>query len=152
MAGVLMRRTRGSASTNRRSITIVLVALAALGAFVYGFEFLVSDSATRVAYAVRSATARLKVSRSESLVFSVAWRSWPDGCPGGYRVTWTADGDTNAGLSVDCTTSRRAYSTTYYRNFVTVPRTLQATKEKGEPMTIALRKAANGTIEVIALQ
>ena len=137
---------------NRRAVAIVLIAAAAIGAFVYGFEFLVSDSATRVANAVRNGAARLKVSRSESLVLSVAWRSWPDGCPGGYRVTWTADGDKNPGLGVDCTTSRRGYSTTYYRNFVTVPRSLRAVKGPGEPMTVALRKSANGTIDVVAIQ
>ena len=137
---------------SRRAIVGVLIALCAMGAFVYGFEYLVSDSATRVANGVRDGAARLKVSRSDSLVLSVAWRSWPDGCPGGYRVTWTADGEKNPGLGVDCTTGRRGYSTTYYRNFVSVPRSLQVTKQQGDPLTVALRKGVSGTIEVVAVQ
>jgi hypothetical protein len=115
-------------------------------------ETLVSDSATRVAYAVRDGAARLRGSRSDTLVLSVAWRSWPDGCPDGYRLEWNADTHTNPGLGVICTTGTRGYSTTYYRNFVKVPRSLQVTKDKGEPSTIALRKQADGTIEVVALQ
>lgn len=136
----------------RRPIAIALLVLAALGAAAYGFEFLVSDSATRIAYAVRNGTARLKASRSETLALSVGWRSWPDGCPGGYRVEWNADTHKNPGLGVICTSGKRGYSTTYYRNFVKVPRTLEATKEKGEPATIALHKLPDGTVEVTALQ
>ena len=115
-------------------------------------ETLISDSATRVAYAVRDGAARLQRSRSDTLVLSVAWRSWPDGCPDGYRVDLKADSDQYPGLGVVCTTGPRSYGTTYYRNFVKVPKSLQVTKEKGEPATIALRKAADGTIAVVALQ
>ena len=136
----------------KRGIAVALLVLVALGVLVYAFEFLVSDSATRIAYAVRNGTARLKASRSESLVLSVAWRSWPDGCPGGYRVEWNAETHQYPGLGVICTTSRRGYSTTYYRNFVTVPRSLQVIKEQGEPVTIGLRRRPDGTIEAVALQ
>jgi hypothetical protein len=130
----------------RLAVTLALVACGP------ACEMLISDSATRIAYAVRDGAARLRRSRSETLVLSVDWRSWPDGCPDGYQVDWRADDDRYPGLGVACATSRRSYGTTYYRNFVKVPAHLQAAHEKGEPTTIALRKASNDTIEVIALR
>jgi hypothetical protein len=132
-----------------RSALAVLIVLAVSGT---ACETLISDSATRVAYAVRDGAARLQRSRSDTLVLSVAWRSWPDGCPDGYRVEWRADTDRLPGLGVICTTGRRGYATISYRDFVKVPRSLQVTKEKGEPATIALRKLPDGTIAVVALQ
>ena len=139
-----------SAITVRLWSTLAFLAVLALSGAAC--ETLISDSATRVAYAVRDGAARLARSPSDTLVLSVAWRSWPDGCPDGYRVQWYADTDQFPGLSVICTTGRRSYSTTHYRNFVKVPRSLQVTKEKGEPVAIALRKLADGTIEVVAVQ
>lgn len=105
-----------------------------------------------MAYAVRDGAARLARSSSDTLVLSVAGRSWPDGCPDGYRVEWNADTHRYPGLGVICTTGRRGYSTTYYRNFVKVPSSLQITKEKGEPVTIALGKRPDGIIEVVAVR
>jgi hypothetical protein len=134
----------------RRWFGFSLLTVLALGGAAC--EMLQSDSATRVAYAVRDGAARLKRSRSDTLVLSVAWRSWPDGCPDGYRVNWKADTDQAPGLGVDCTTGGRSYGTTYYRSFVRVPKALQVAKEKGEPAAIALRKRPDGTIEIIALQ
>jgi hypothetical protein len=93
-------------------------------------ETLISDAATRIAYAVRDGAARLRRSSSETLVLSVAWQSWPDGCPAGYRVEWLADADRNTGLGVSCEPGRRSYSTTYYRNFVKVPARLEAVMAK----------------------
>ncbi len=134
----------------RRWIALALLTVLALSGAAC--EALISDSATRVAYAVRDGAARLKRSRSETLVLSVAWRSWPDGCPDGYRVEWRADTDRLPGLGVICTTGRRGYATVSYRDFVKVPRALQVTKAKGEPATIALRKLPDGTIEVVAVR
>jgi len=132
----------------KRWATLALLLLAAAGC-----ETLISDMATRLAYAVRDGAARLARSRSDTLVLSVAWRSWPDGCPGGYRVEWNADNDARApGVGVTCTSKRHTYGTTYARSFVKVTKALTVTKEKGEPVTIALRKRLDGAIEVVALQ
>jgi len=135
-----------------RPVVIVLVVLASLGGLAYSFEFLVSDSATRVANGVRDGAARLKRSSSDTLVLSVAWRSWPNGCQDAYRVEWRADSDRIPGLGVICSTGHDGYATVAYRAFVTVPRPLQVTKQRGEPVTIGLRKSANGTVDVVALQ
>jgi len=134
----------------KRCATLGLLAVLALSGAAC--DTLISDSATRIAYAVRDGAARLTRSPSDTLVLSVAWRSWPDGCPDGYRVDWKADTDQYPGLGVGCATGRRSYSTTHYRNFVKVPRSLQVAKEKGEPVAIALRKLPDGTIEVVAVR
>jgi hypothetical protein len=127
----------------------LVIACAAAGS---GCERLTGDSAARLANAVRDGAARLKGSSSDTLVLSVAWRSWPNGCPDGYRVEWRADSDRIPGLGVICTTGRSGYASVAYRAFVKVARPLQVTKERGEPVTIALHKLADGTIEVSALR
>ena len=132
----------------RQTLAIVTV-LAVAGA---GCEMLAGDAAGRVVSAVRDGAARLKRSQSETLVLSVAWRSWPGGCPDGYRVEWRADTDRLPGLGVICTTGTRGYATVDYRAFVKVPRALEVIKTKGEPATIALRKRPDGSIEVTALE
>jgi hypothetical protein len=134
----------------RRWFTLAL--LTVLSGSGAACEMLTTDAATRVAYAVRDGAARLKRSSSDTLVLSVAWRSWPNGCPDGYRVEWRADSDRIPGLGVICTTGRGGYATISYRDVVKIPRPLQVTKEKGEPATIALRKRPDGAIEVVALQ
>jgi hypothetical protein len=115
-------------------------------------DVLIGDAATRVSAAVRDGAVRLKRSPSDTLVLSVASRSWPGGCPDGYRVEWRADSDRLPGLGIICTTGTRGYASIDYRAFVKVPRPLQVTKAKGEPATIALRKQTDGTIDVVALQ
>jgi hypothetical protein len=113
---------------------------------------IVGDAATRLDSAVRDGASRLRSSKSDSLVLSVAPRSWPGGCPDGYRVEWRADTDRLPGLGVICTTGSRGYATIDYRGVVLVPRPLGVTKARDEPTTIALRKASGGAIEVVALQ
>jgi len=135
--------------TRRGALPTVIFLLAAAGA---GCDALVGDSAARLVHAVRDGADRLKRSPSETLVLSVAWRSWPGGCPDGYRVEWRADSDRLPGLGVICTTGTRGFASIDYRGFVRIPRPLNVTKEKGEPTTIALRKQADGTIAVVALQ
>ena len=134
----------------RRGCALALVVTWAAAGI--GCEMLAGDSATRVVDAVRAGATRLKASNSDSLVLSVAWRSWPNGCPDGYRVEWRADSDRIPGLGVICTTGRSGYATVAYRAFVTIPRPLQVTKQRGEPVTIALRKSSNGAVDVVALQ
>lgn len=135
--------------TTRAWRAIVLVVLSVA---VAACERVTGDSATRMVNAVRDGADRLKRSHSNTLVLSVAARSWPGGCPDGYRVEWRADTDRLPGLGVICTTGTRGYATIDYRAYVTVPRALQVTKEKGEPATIGLRKRLDGVIEVVALQ
>ena len=134
----------------RRRFAVVLLTVLSLPAAAC--ERVTGDSATRLVSAVRDGADRLKRSQSNTLVLSVAARSWPGGCPEGYRLEWRADTDRLPGLGVICTTGTRGYATIDYRAYVKVPRALQVTKEKGEPATIGLRKRLDGVIEVVALQ
>ena len=127
----------------------LLTALAVTGA---ACERPAGDSATRMVDAVRDGAARLRRSHSDTLVLSVAPRSSPGGCPDGYRVEWRADTDRIPGLGVICTTGTSGYAAVDYRNFVNVPRALRATKGKGEPTTIGLRRRPDGAIEVVAVE
>jgi hypothetical protein len=86
------------------------------------------------------------------MVLSVAPRSWPGGCPDGYRVEWRADSDRLPGLGVICTTGTRGFASISYRPFLKVPRALNVMKSKDEPTAIALRKQADGSIAVVALE
>jgi hypothetical protein len=134
----------------RRRFAVVLLTVLSLPAAAC--ERVTGDSATRLVSAVRDGADRLKRSQSNTLVLSVAARSWPGGCPDGYRLEWRADTDRLPGLGVICTTGTRGYATIDYRAYVKVPRALQVTKEKGEPATIGLRKRLDGVIEVVALE
>jgi hypothetical protein len=133
----------------RRSAIVLLIVLPLSGA---ACDRVTGDSATRLVSAVRDGADRLKRSHSDTMVLSVAARSWPGGCPDGYRVEWRADADRLPGLGVICTTGTRGYATIDYRAFVKVPRALQVTKEKGEPATVALRKRPDGGVDVVALR
>jgi hypothetical protein len=113
---------------------------------------LTGDSATRLVDAVRDGAVRLASSRSDTLVLSVTLRSWPRGCADAYRVEWRADSDRIPGLGVICASGGEGYASIAYRGFVKVVRPLQVTKGKGDPVTIGLRKRADGTIDVVALQ
>jgi hypothetical protein len=115
-------------------------------------ERLTGDAASRLVDAARDGAARLRRSQSDTIVLSVAARSWPGGCPEGYRIEWRADTDRLPGLGVICLTGTRGYANIDYRPFVKIPAALNVTKGKGETATIALRKQSDGTIAVVALQ
>jgi len=132
----------------RRIVALLAVPLLAGAAC----ERLTGDAASRLVDAIRDGADRLKRSGSETFVLSVASRSWPGGCPDGYRIEWRADTERLPGLGVICTTGTRGYASIVYRRFVRVPRSLQVTKNKGEPATIGLRKDRDGTIAVVALE
>jgi hypothetical protein len=132
----------------RRSAALLLLALTMSAAC----DRLTGDAATRMVSAVRDGAARLKRSQSDTLVLSVAARSWPGGCPDGYRVEWRADSDRLPGLGVICTTGTSGYAAIDYRAFVKVPKALHVTKQKGEPAAIALHKWPDGTVEVVAVE
>jgi hypothetical protein len=140
---------RGRAGLKPRAAVCLAIVLSIAGS---ACDTLTGDAATRFVSAVRDGATRLASSRSDTLVLSVAAKSWPGGCPDGYRVEWRADSDRIPGLGVICTTGSRGYATIGYRQFLKVPRPLQVTKAKGEPTTIALRKGPGGAIEVTALQ
>jgi hypothetical protein len=131
-------------------VALLLVILLALAAAGCGRP--TGDAASRMVSAVRDGATRLKSSKSDTLVLSVAAPSSPGGCPDGYRVEWRADSDRLPGLGVICTTGTTGYAAIDYRAFVKVAKPLQVTKHKGEPTAIALHKWPDGTIEVVAVE
>jgi hypothetical protein len=131
------------------SVAVLVTVLAIAGS---GCDAVTGDAASRLVAAVQDAAARLARSPSDTLVLSVALRSWPRGCPDGYRIEWRADTDRIPGLGVICASDAVGYAAVSYRQFVSVPRALQVVKAKGEPVSIALRKRAGNIIEVVALE
>jgi hypothetical protein len=134
----------------RRSLYLSCVVF--LGLASGACELVAGDAASRIVNRVREAADRLKRSGSDTIVLSVAPRSWPSGCPDGYRVEWRADTDRVPGLGVICTTGTRGFASISYRPFLKVPRALNVMKSKDEPTAIALRKQADGSIAVVALE
>lgn len=131
----------------RRFVLALALALSSAGC-----DRAAGDAATRFVAAVHDGAARLSRSPSDTLVLSVTSESGPGGCPDGYRVEWRADSDRIPGLGVICSTGSLGYATVGYREFVKVPRPLQVTKDKDQPVTVGLRKRKDGVIEVVALQ
>jgi hypothetical protein len=151
VAVVLIRIVRRSSFGDRmrRSLVLSCIVLVGFSGGACGFP---GDAASRIVNAVRDAADRLRRSSSETIVLSVAPRSWPGGCADGYRVEWRADSDRLPGLGVVCTTGTRGYASIDYRPFVKIPKPLNVTKSKDEPTAIALRKERDGTIAVVALE
>lgn len=111
-------------------------------ALVVGCQGLTGDSAERVAFGLREGASRLGQSRSvtDSLPVRIPARTWPNGCPGAYRVQLLADSAKESGIVVSCLPKGRQYATTYAKRFVSTPVTLEAERQSGQPVDIILRK------------
>ena len=107
------RRTEHGADRRVR-LAIADCVLAAAGA---GCDMLHRRRGDRrvVVHAVRDGAARLKRSPSDTLVLSVAARSWPGGCPGRLSRGVARRHRSAPGLGVICTTGTRGYATIDYR-------------------------------------
>ena len=133
-----------------------LILLLALSMLMAGCEYLFSDVATRIRYALVAEHARLQSSRSESAIFTVDPDHWPDGCVkgSGYRLVLSpykggkqvAVGD----IDVYCRNGRHYY-TGLGSEQIYVKQEIAVEKQSGEAVLVALRKTAEGT-EIAALQ
>src|SRR5512134_1171005 len=109
----------------------------------YGFETLISDAATRLAYQIRDEAAGLRRSGEATRTFEHRPKSWPDGISGDYRIeiveTKTAPrpGHRSIGVARNLT-EQTWYATSYHLNFVEVPKDLVAAHKKGEPTRVTL--------------
>jgi hypothetical protein len=130
-----------------RGLTRSLVASLGL---VAGCQGLTGDSAERVAFGLREGASRLGQSRSvtDSLPVRIPARTWPNGCPGAYRVQLFADSAKVSGIVVSCLPKGRQYTTAYAKRFVSTPVTLEVERKSGQPVDIILRKQGKD-IEVI---
>jgi len=133
-----------------------LTLLLALSTLMSGCEYMLSDVATRIRYALVAEHAKLQSSKSESAIFTVDPDHWPDGCVkgSGYRLVLSpykggkqvAVGD----IDVYCRNGRH-YSTGLGSERIYVKQEMAVEKQSGEAVLVALRKTADGT-EIVALQ
>ena len=122
-------------------------------ALAVGCQGLTGDSAERVAFGLREGASRLSQSRvaADSMTVRLPARTWPNGCPGSYRVQLLADTATVSGIVVSCLPKGRKYTTAYAKRFVRVPVTLQVERQSGQPVDIVLRKQGKD-IEVVGFE
>ena len=136
------RRVAWSMIFRHRGLTGLLLASLVL---VAGCQGLTGDSAERVAFGLREGASRLGQSRSatDSMTVRIPARTWPNGCPGAYRIQLLADSAKVSGIVVSCLPKGRQYATQYAKRFVHTLVTLEAERKSGEPVDIVLRKQGN---------
>jgi len=138
-----------SASVGRLWVTAVAVFAIA------GCEYVLSDVATRIRYALNSAKSQLEQSEKDTLTIALKPNHAPDACPGGsgYRVVLSpykgnkqvAVGD----IDVHCQ-QRHHYWTGFGSEGIYVTRVLTVEKKVDEELRITLRKTPAG-VEIVAL-
>jgi hypothetical protein len=122
----------------------------------YGFETLLSDAATRLAYQIRDEAAELRRSGKVTRTFEHRPRGWPEGIKGDYRIeiietrTSPRPGHRSIGVSRN-RTERTWYATSYHLNFVVVPKDLVVSHRKGEPAIVTL-ELQDGQVLLTGLQ
>ena len=121
-----MRRFRGTAA-------LLLLA---------GCRGLTRKSADRVAFGLREGANRLGQSRNaiDSITVRIPSRTWPNGCPGAYRLRLLADSASVSGIVVSCLPKGATYATQSARQFVRTPLLLEAERQAGQPVDIMLQK------------
>lgn len=114
--------------------------LALLAVGLGGCEFLVSDSASRTAFALREASRRLVASGDSTIVVRVTPREWPRGCRGAYRLTLAPDSALVPGLAVHCLPSGPVYTSGDALALVRTPQVLTGEFRATEPVVLLLRR------------
>lgn len=122
------------------SMPSVLPAVALL--LVSGCQGFTGNSADRVAFGLREGANRLGQSRNvnDSIMVRIPSRTWPNGCPGAYKVQLLADSAKASGIVVSCLPKGATYTTDYAKRFVLTPLALEAEMQAGQPVEIVLQK------------
>jgi len=109
---------------------------------VAGCQGLTGNSADRVAFGLREGANRLGQSRNmnDSITVRIPSRTWPNGCPGAYKLQLLADSSKASGIVVSCLPKGAKYTTLYARRFVQTPLALEAERQPGQPVEIVLQK------------
>jgi hypothetical protein len=133
--------------SNKKTIVILLCLVLLSGGMYlvvqFGFESLLSDAATRLAFQIRDEAAALRRSGTAKRTFAHYPRSWPGGVKGDYRIEivqhTTAPEPGHRSIGVACTPTGPAwYTTSYHLNFVVVPNDLVVSHRTGEPTMVTL--------------
>ncbi len=138
----------------KRLLTAVL-GLAAISA-VAGCEYVVSDVATRIRYALLDAKAELRKSGKDTLTITLRPNHFPDSCgkAASYRVVLSpykgnkqvAVGD----IAIDCKGSRQ-YHTGFGSTEIYVAREMAVEKKADDDLRITLHKTSSG-VEIVGLE
>jgi hypothetical protein len=107
-----------------------------------GCQGLTGNSAERVAFGLREGANRLGQSRNtnDSITVRIPSRTWPNGCPGAYRLRLLPDSAKASGIVVSCLPKGATYTTLYAKRFVHTPLPLETELQAGQPVDIVLQK------------
>lgn len=105
-----------------------------------GCELLVSDSASRTAFALREGARRLAGSSDSTITVRVSPRQWPRGCRDSYRLTMVPDSAPVPGLAIHCLPSGPVYTSGGALSQVRTRQLLTADFRATEPITLVLRR------------
>lgn len=128
-------RRRVASGMMRRLLPLSLALLA-------GCQGLTGNSADRVAFGLREGANRLSQSRNanDSITVKIPSRTWPNGCPGAYRVQLLPDSAKATGIVVSCLPKGATYSSAYARRFVHTLSPFEAERQAGQPIEIVMQK------------
>lgn len=110
-----------------------------------------TDAATRLSNDIVEHAKALTKSQDVDLQFVHTPKATPAGCSGAYMVTLSAS--VRGKLSIGCDRKYPAvsYTTTAYKNSVSVPATISVMKTAGQPLTITLHKI-DGRVDLTGIQ
>jgi hypothetical protein len=111
-------------------------------AFLAGCQGLTGNAADRVAFGLREGANRLGQSRNanDSITVRIPARTWPNGCPGAYKVQLLADSARTSGIVVSCLPKGATYASHSAKRFVRTPGFLEREFQAGQPADIMLQK------------
>lgn len=114
------------------------------GAFLLGgCERLVSDSASRISFALREGARRLAGSPDSTLNVRISARTWPAGCAVDYRVDFVPDSSAVPGLAVRCLPDGPVYTSGSHLPIVHSDSALGMMVRATQPVRIMLKKDGN---------
>jgi hypothetical protein len=116
--------------------------LACLAGLLAGCQGLTGNSADRVAFGLREGANRLGQSRNvnDSITVRIPSRTWPNGCPGAYKVRLLADSARATGIVVSCLPRGASYASRSAKRFVRTPGSFEREFPAGQPADIMLLK------------
>jgi hypothetical protein len=139
-----------------KRILALLFSLATAPALMSGCEYVLSDIATRIRYALLDAKAELQRSQKDTLTITLRPNHAPDGCQSGagYRVVlspYRGNKQVVVGdIDVYCNGSRRYY-TGFGSEQIYVTHEMAVEKKADDEVHITLHRTSSG-IEIVGLE
>ncbi len=119
-------------------------------ALCIGCQGVTGNAADRVAFGLREGANRLGQSRNatDSITVRIPARTWPNGCPGAYRLQLLPDTAKVSGLIVSCLPKGHQYRSTHAQGFVHTPIALEVERDAGRPVDVILRREGKDVVVV----